>query len=135
MQRPTRVAGEPFPDSVGIGHYPIDLHPSTAMRSEVYIPACPFRIPLGTLLPVRVRNVIAAGKAIGVTHIANGCTRLHPVEWNVGEAAAAIVKVCREKDVTPQELGRSKPLIHEVQMQLTDLGVLTSWGDLPVYAL
>lgn len=26
-------------------------------------------------------------KNIGITHITNGCYRLHPVEWNIGEAA------------------------------------------------
>ena len=25
-----------------------------------------------------------------MTHITNGCYRLHPVEWNIGEAAGAL---------------------------------------------
>ena len=32
----------------------------------------------------------AGGKNIGTTHITNGCYRLHPVEWNVGEVAGAL---------------------------------------------
>ncbi len=86
--------GQPFEDSVAIGHYPIDLHPTAAGRNNVYVPACPFRIPMGALVPVRVRNLLSGGKAMGVSHVANGCTRLHPVEWAVGEAAGLIASWC-----------------------------------------
>ena len=50
----------------------------------------PFEIPLGALLPERVENLLPACKNIGTTHITNGCYRLHPVEWNIGEAAGAL---------------------------------------------
>lgn len=43
---------EPFFDSVGIGSYRIDLHPSTRQRTYVDISSWPFQIPLGALLPV-----------------------------------------------------------------------------------
>src|SRR5439155_15468967 len=65
-------SAEPFFDSVGIGHYRLDLHPSTAMRSSIYVRTTPFRGPMGALIPVRVRNVLAAGKNLGVTHVTNG---------------------------------------------------------------
>ncbi|MCH7904165.1 MAG: FAD-dependent oxidoreductase [Armatimonadetes bacterium] len=132
---PRRDRAPAFEDSVGIGAYRIDLHPTTNGRPTIDLSSLPFQIPLGCLIPVRTKNLIPACKNIGTTHITNGCYRLHPVEWNVGEAAAVIVKVCRESGVSPQELGSSKPLIHEVQTQLAHLGVLTSWGDLPVHAL
>ena len=45
------------------------------------------QIPLGTLIPRQMENLLPECKNIGVTHITNGCYRLHPVEWNVGEAA------------------------------------------------
>jgi FAD dependent oxidoreductase len=127
MQRPTRVAGEPFTDSVGIGHYAIDLHPSAAMRSEVYVPACPFRVPLGALLPVRVRNVVAAGKAIGVTHVANGCTRLHPVEWNVGEAAGVLASLCLRDGLEPAQVHGRPGRLRELQGRLAATGVPLTW--------
>jgi hypothetical protein len=34
-----------------------------------------------------VENLLAGAKNLGVTHITNGCYRLHPVEWNIGESA------------------------------------------------
>jgi hypothetical protein len=79
-----------FADTVGVGCYRIDLHPSTAGRGYLDIATYPFQIPLGALLPQRLDNLLAASKCLGVTHVTNGCYRLHPVEWNVGEAAGAL---------------------------------------------
>lgn len=121
------VAGEPFADSIGIGHYAIDLHPSTALRNSVYVPAAPFRIPLGALLPVRVRNVIAAGKALGVSHIANGCTRLHPVEWNVGESAGVLAALCVQNRWEPASVHASAEKLRELQQTLSQRGVPLGW--------
>lgn len=127
MSHPTRVTGEPFADSVGIGHYAIDLHPSTAMRDEVFIPACPFRIPLGALLPVRVRNVVAAGKALGVSHIANGCYRLHPVEWNIGESAGVLASMCIKQKLEPAQVHEDLKRLHTFQSRLAVVGVPLIW--------
>ncbi len=127
LEGPVPVFAEPFNDSVGIGHYPIDLHPSTAMRNSIYIPAAPFRIPLGALLPVRVCNVIAAGKAIGVTHITNGCTRLHPIEWNIGESAAMLAAFCLQHKKQPAEVHNNPELLRDYQGRLTEIGVPLSW--------
>ncbi|MGG2474547.1 FAD-dependent oxidoreductase, partial [Rhizobium sp. BR5] len=33
-------------------------------------------------------------KNIGTTHITNGCYRLHPVEWNIGEVAGMLAAYC-----------------------------------------
>ncbi len=76
-----------FPDSVGIGSYRIDLHPSSGGNNYIDISSLPFQIPLGALIPRRMENLLPACKNLGVTHVTNGCYRLHPVEWNIGEAA------------------------------------------------
>jgi hypothetical protein len=119
--------GEPFHDSVGIGHYRLDLHPSTAMRNSVYVDATPFRIPMGALIPRRIRNVLAAGKGLGVTHVTNGCYRLHPVEWNVGEAAGLLALHClaigREPRAVHENLGR----LRDFQPLLVEHGVPLAW--------
>ncbi len=127
MRHPTRVSGEPFTDSVGVGHYHIDLHPSCAMRGEVFVAACPFRIPLGALLPVRVRNVIAAGKAIGTTHVANGCFRLHPVEWNIGEAAGTLASLCLSDKLEPAQVHQGARHLRVLQNRLAATGVPLIW--------
>ena len=86
-----------FYDSVGTGYYHIDLHPSTGGNNYIDFDSLPFQIPLGALLPKRMDNLLPANKNIGTTHITNGCYRLHPVEWSIGEAAGMLVAYALEK--------------------------------------
>lgn len=117
----------PFPDSVGIGHYHIDLHPSCAGRNSVYVPSAPFRIPLGALVPVRCRNVLAAGKCLGVTHVTNGAYRMHPVEWNAGESAGELAAWCVARGSEPHAVADSRERTAEFQDRLREAGVRLAW--------
>lgn len=120
-------SGHRFPDSVGVGHYHIDLHPSTAMRNSVYVPCCPYRIPLGALIPLDTENLVAAGKCLGVTHVANGTTRMHPTEWNIGEAAGHLAAMCLADALTPAQVHESPALIGVLQERLARAGVEMRW--------
>ena len=113
-----------FPDSVGIGAYRIDLHPSTCGDPYIDLACHPFEIPLGALVPQRVENLVGAGKAIGTTHITNGAYRLHPVEWNVGEAAGHLVAHCAERRTTPRAV-QAEP--EALQRELAAAGVELHW--------
>ncbi len=121
------VAAEDFSDSVGIGSYRIDLHPSTGGDNYIDIASLPFQIPLGALLPKRVENLLPACKNIGTTHITNGCYRLHPVEWNIGEAVGAMAAFCVTKKRAPREVRAKAEMLKEFQSQLADQGVRLSW--------
>jgi hypothetical protein len=116
-----------FKDSVGIGSYRIDLHPSTGGDNAIDISSLPYQIPLGTLLPQRVENLLPACKNLGVTHITNGCYRLHPVEWNIGEAAGALAAFCVSKKRAPREVRKQSDLLKSFQNLLTDQGVPLAW--------
>jgi hypothetical protein len=118
---------EDFYDSVGIGHYAIDLHPSTNGTNYVDVPSTPFEIPLGALLPVRVKNLIAAGKNLGVTHITNGCYRLHPVEWNVGEAAGLLAAFCLKGGYELSQVRSDRAVLDVYQRTLEEQGVVLHW--------
>ncbi|BAM03456.1 FAD-dependent oxidoreductase [Phycisphaera mikurensis] len=120
-------AAEPFADAVGVGHYRLDLHPSCAGRNSVYVEAAPYRIPLGSLIPVRVENLLAAGKGFGVSHVVNGCTRLHPVEWTVGEAAGELAAWCLEHGRTPAEVHADAAQTRRFQDRLRARGFALAW--------
>ncbi len=121
------LTGERFADSVGIGHYRIDLHISTGGDNYIDVSTLPFHIPLGALVPVRMRNLIAACKNIGTTHIANGCYRLHPVEWNIGEAAGHLAAFCLARGTTPAQVHESDELVGDFQREITAAGVRIEW--------
>ena len=125
-RRPGRTFAHAYPDSVGIGAYRIDLHPSAGGDNYIDVPALPFQIPLGALLPLRVNNLLAGAKNIGTTHITNGCYRLHPVEWNIGEAAGLAAAFCQRERIGFDELERR---IAGFQKVLVDGGIELAWPD------
>ena len=134
---------QPFEDSVGIGSYRIDLHPSTGGDNYLDMRVLPFQIPLGSLIPVRVENLLPAAKNLGVTHITGGCYRLHPVEWNIGEAAGALAAFCLNEHETPRGVHENVETRRAFQSLLAQLGVELEWphdivladGDPHVHAM
>jgi len=116
-----------FPDSVGIGWYPIDIHRSGPDDVGTSCRTRPFQIPLGALLPRRLENLIAAAKNIGTTHITNGCYRLHPVEWNIGEAAGALAAAALDQAVIPRRIHAEPARLARFQASLLAAGVPLAW--------
>ena len=124
------VAAERFDDSVGVGSYRIDLHPSSGGDNYIDVSSLPFQIPLGALIPKRVENVLPACKNLGVTHITNGCYRLHPVEWGIGEAAGALAAFCLEGKLSPREVRNTPKHLKAFQARLVAQGVEIDWPRL-----
>lgn len=122
-----------YADSVGVGMYRIDLHPSTGGDNYIDVASCPFEIPLGALIPQRVENLLPAGKNIGTTHITNGSYRLHPVEWNAGEVAGALAAFCLDHSVPPRAVRNTPTLLSEFQSHLSADGVELRWPDISGY--
>jgi FAD dependent oxidoreductase len=122
-----------YRDSIGVGMYRIDLHPTTDGDTYLDVGACPFEIPLGALIPQRSTNLLAAGKNIGTTHITNGCYRLHPVEWNVGEAAGALAAYCLDNALTPAAVHGDDRLLDDFRAGLSREGVELSWPEIKGY--
>lgn len=116
-----------FYDSVGVGYYHIDLHPSSRKQNYIDFASLPFQIPLGSLLPVRMENLLPTCKNIGTTHITNGCYRLHPVEWSIGEAVGMLVAYSLKKDVIPQKVREGKELLNEFQDFIGKQGIEIKW--------
>ena len=114
-------------EPVGVGSYRIDLHPSSSGRNYVDVSSLPFQIPLGALIPKRVDNLLAACKNIGTTHITNGCYRLHPVEWNIGEAAGTLAARAVALKQVPRRIRSNPGLMRDLQTLLTAQGVEIAW--------
>jgi hypothetical protein len=125
VSTPDQVRAEVFPDSVGIGSYAIDLHPSSGGVNYIDFDARPFQIPLGALVPQRVENLLPACKNLGVTHITNGCYRLHPVEWNIGESVGELAAFCHATKESPRGV-RARRLA-DFQRRLTAAGIPLTW--------
>ena len=79
------------------------------------------------MIPQRLENLIAGGKNLSVTHITNGCYRLHPVEWNIGEAAGSLAAWCHRKGQVPRQVRSTSRHLESLQAFLDDQGVERSW--------
>lgn len=119
--------------SVGVGSYRIDLHPSTSGANYIDIPSVPFEIPLGALIPRRATNLLPASKNAGTTHVSNGCFRLHPVEWNIGEAAGELATFCLDTAAAPGDVDEQESRFAHFARRLDDAGVERHWPDIKGY--
>ena len=112
-------------DSIGTGHYSLDLHYTTKTHTQLYEPAQRFEIPLGAMIPEKMKNLLPACKNIGASHVAAGCFRLHPEEWTVGEAAGYLAAYCMDRGVTPADVWNDH--LTDFQALLTEKGFQLHW--------
>lgn len=126
---PGLTLAPPFKDSVGIGAYRIDLHPAANGAPTIDTSTLPFTLPLGSLIPAQTQNLLPACKNIGTTHITNGCYRLHPIEWNIGESAALLAFFCLKNDLTPQQAHASETHTQDFQTLIRQNGIPTHWPE------
>ncbi|MFN2461809.1 MAG: FAD-dependent oxidoreductase, partial [Candidatus Velthaea sp.] len=120
-----------FADTCGIGTYAyMDGHALRGVNPPMdgfWLNTYPAQIAAGTLVPRRVRNLLAACKNIGTTHLTNGLYRLHPLEWNVGEAAGALAAFSHAKGATPRDAVTQTHLLRAYQRELIGAGVPLFW--------
>lgn len=116
-----------FYDSVGVGYYAIDLHPTSKGNNYIDISSLPFQIPLGALLPQRMKNILPGCINIGTTHITGGCYREHPIEWNIGESSGLVVAYAIKNKVTPYHIRENKSILDAFQQWIRSQGVETQW--------
>jgi hypothetical protein len=62
-----------------------------------------------------------------VTHLTNGCYRLHPVEWNIGEAAGTLAAFCIAQKKSPRAVRNQNDALADFQKLLQNDGVRLSW--------
>lgn len=121
-----------YPDSVGLSGYRVDIHKPTAPGKASITEVAHGKhwlqqIPLGALIPVRVENLLPACKNLGVTHVTNGAFRVHPTEWNIGEAAGALAAFCLTHKLAPRQVRNTPKLLADFQHELKRQGVELDW--------
>ncbi|HTL88874.1 MAG TPA: FAD-dependent oxidoreductase [Leptolyngbya sp.] len=111
-----------YPDSVGIGFYPIDFHPCMA-ESPPEKPGnqerpgerqgadqtFPFQIPLRSMIPQKLDNMIVTGQSLAMSHIAAAAYRVQSIEWSAGAAAGTTAAFSLETGIAPFQLVDNLP--------------------------
>ena len=115
---------------ISVGDYPIDHHHKrnpTAPQHLWFVPVPSFSVPLGALVPETVDGLVVADKAISVSNVANGTTRLQPVVLLTGQAAGALAALAVRQGREP----RAVP-VRDVQRALLAAGAfLLPYLDVP----
>lgn len=78
---------------IAVGDYPVDHHHrknALAPQHLSFYPVPSFNVPLGALIPEKIQRLIVAEKAISVSNVVNGTTRLQPVVMLTGQAAGVL---------------------------------------------
>lgn len=118
-----------YKDSVGIGSYHIDLHHTVHSNRTFYTPGEPYEIPLGALLPIRVKNLLPACKNIGTTQLTNGCYRVHPTEWNIGESVGFLVAYSLLHGIPVHDIRQNDVHLLSYQEVLKENGIEIHWPE------
>lgn len=125
---PTRF----FPDSVGLGQYPLDFH--SCIINENFAPSPyearillspqynAYQVPLRALIPQKIDNLLAGSKNIATSHITNAAYRIHATEWAIGAAAGNTAAFALRNNVIPAEVANSDTLLKALQTQLVKQG-------------
>jgi FAD dependent oxidoreductase len=121
-----------FPDSVGLGQYPLDFHSCitdanfTASPYEARIVLSPhydaYQVPLRALIPQKIDNLLAGSKNIATSHITNAAYRIHATEWAIGVAAGNTAAFALRNNVIPAQIASSNTLLKALQAQLVKQG-------------
>ena len=114
-------------DSIVAGWYNMDIHPTVESGHGVNAKVRPFEIPLGCFVPRDCDNLIAACKNISVTHLVNAATRVHPIEWAIGEAAGLLAVHCVQSRVNAGFVAQSPSEIAAVQAAIVAVGGHIHW--------
>lgn len=121
-----------FSDSCGICMYGIDVHQIYGPPGTPWVGVSgvkPFQIPLGSLIPTDLSNLIVGCKNIGATHLTSGAYRVHPGEWAIGEAAGVLAAYCVGQNVLPAQAHANGSRVAALQLRLLEQGAPIFWWD------
>ena len=133
-------APQPFPTSIGLGDYRLDLHGGKS-REDLELDldrledvedaqpgrAGPFAIPCECLIPESIDGLLAAEKNISQTRLVSGASRMQPHTLNVGQAAGALAALAVRHGVAPRRI--EPVLVQRVLLDARDTLNLTPVRD------
>lgn len=101
-----------FDDAICVSAFPMDIHSPDSATIEVDednpSENLAFEIPLRSMLPVGLNNLIVTGRIIGATHEAAASLRVCPVCMALGEAAGSLASIATNDNVNIREVSYDK---------------------------
>lgn len=95
------VGGRVFDDAVCHAFYPIDLHDENGVKPKPLRKGVVPTVPLGALVPMGSRNLMAAGRIVSSDRAANSALRVQASRMAMGQAAGAAATLAARAGITP----------------------------------
>ena len=115
------IAHSTFKDTIGFGSYPSDLQTSdkdgygNAMNGNSI-----YEIPLSTMLPKNIDNVVVLGRCTSLDIVAHGSARTVPVLMSMAQGAVHAVDYALTNDLSLREVRDN--YMDDVHKEMKDLG-------------
>jgi hypothetical protein len=104
------LQGRQFDDAIATGCWYLDLHPNkvTVGSANDFAPEKvqppPYQIPYRSLLPLKVENLLVAGRCHSASRGAHASTRVTATAMALGEAAGTAAALAVGQGRSPQEI-------------------------------
>lgn len=115
------LSARKFEDVIAKCSYPMDVHNPTGKGTMLKrLPAGEsFDIPLRSLLPKDVEDILVAGRCISGTHEAHSSYRVMPTAMATGQGAGVCAAIAAKEDISPRSVD-----IEDVQRELVKQGAI-----------
>ncbi|MDX9882318.1 MAG: FAD-dependent oxidoreductase [Prolixibacteraceae bacterium] len=117
MNRDDILSCARFDDAVAVASYPLDIHHPVGGGCTLEWSGDCYDIPYRSLVPLKVENLLVAGRSISTTHEAMSAIRVMAPCMAMGEAAGRAAKMAVRDGLLPSEINVSK-----LQKELLDKG-------------
>ncbi|MDD4889347.1 MAG: FAD-dependent oxidoreductase [Phycisphaerae bacterium] len=122
-------SSRPWPDSIGMGAFYIDVHALKGPgleEGEVWRPGRGFcyQMPYRMMVPLGVDNLLVAGRCVSCTHIALGSLRVIAQCAVMGEAAGVAAAISLRRDIPPRKID-----VSELQTALRAAGAILTASE------
>ncbi len=108
MTRDDILSCRRFDDSIAVASYPIDLHHPNGGGCTLEWSGDCYDIPFRSLVPLKVENLLVAGRSISTTHEAMSAIRVMAPCMAMGEAAGRAAKIAVRDGVMPSAVDMAK---------------------------
>ncbi len=108
-----------FEDSVALASYPLDYQAATAeYNGFVLFNPDVYGIPLRSLIPLTVSNMLVVGRSSGYSSLAAASARVLPTGMAAGEAAGIASAISLKNEISYRELSSNIDLLEEIQKKV-----------------
>jgi hypothetical protein len=108
MTREDILSCRKFDDGIAVASYPLDIHHPVGGGCTLEWSGDCYDIPYRSLVPLKVENLLVAGRSISTTHEAMSAIRVMAPCMAMGEAAGRAAKMAVRDGVTPSKINVAK---------------------------